>query len=692
MTTDELRKKYLDFFISKQHRLVPSDSLIPRNDPTLLFTGAGMNQFKEEFLGRIKDYCRATTCQKCLRTPDLENVGKTAGHHTFFEMLGNFSFGDYFKKEAITWAWEFLTKELGLSVDKLVVSVYEEDDEAFQVWHKEAGLPLEKIYRFNAKENYWPANAPADGPNGPCGPCSEIFYDQGAELSCGQPKCDPSCGCDRYVEIWNLVFTQFDRQADASLKPLPNKNIDTGMGLERMAAVIQGVKNNFQIDIFKPIIEDICKTAQIKYNQNPAADSHVQAIADHIRAVTFIIGDGALGSNEGRGYVLRSLIRRSIGHGRALGIDKNFLYKLVAVVVEVMKEPYPQLLKRRENIAQIVESEEKQYDRTLKEAQDILEDKIKGLKDEGKTVIPASGDFAFELYDTYGLPVDITEEIVSKGGFSINREQFNKAMKSRQEQSRQGSKMKGDIFGDDLLDGLDKQHLKTAFVGYDKLESECKIIALYKGTDQVEEAQEGDEVELVLDKTSFYGETGGQAGDKGYLEAKGLEVEIADVKKIGECILHIGQIKKGKVSVGLKLKASVGAERRMNICRNHTATHLLHWALRTVLGEHVQQAGSMVAPDRLRFDFTHFKEVTKEQLIRIEDLVNTEILNNALVKVREMDQQEAIDSGAIALFGEKYAQKVRVVSISDFSSELCGGTHLDSIGQIGIFKIISESS
>ena len=438
MTTDELRKKYLDFFVSKQHRLVVSDSLIPRNDPTLLFTGAGMNQFKEEFLGRVKDYCRATTCQKCLRTPDLENVGKTAGHHTFFEMLGNFSFGDYFKKEAITWAWEFLTKELGLSVDKLVVSVYEEDDEAFQVWHKEAGLPLEKIYRFNAKENYWPANAPQDGPNGPCGPCSEIFYDQGAELSCGQPKCDPSCGCDRYVEIWNLVFTQFDRQSDGTLIPLPNKNIDTGMGLERMARILQSKISNYDTDVFIPIINAISDITGMKYTakQNCRTDIAFRVVADHLRALTFAITDGGVPSNEGRGYVLRRILRRASRFGRVLGMHEPFIYKLVDTVVDLMGDAFGELGRRADFVKTVIESEEAGFGRTLDRGLEIF--KTAAAKAKKNKII--SAEDAFQLYDTFGFPLDLTQLMAREQNLTVDTAGFDNLMEQQKQRARAAQK------------------------------------------------------------------------------------------------------------------------------------------------------------------------------------------------------------------------------------------------------------
>jgi len=692
MTSNELRKKFLDFFSSKDHRIVESDSLVPKEDPTLLFTTAGMNQFKKQFLGKITDFKRAATSQKCLRTDDLEKVGKTAGHHTFFEMLGNFSFGDYFKEEAIIWAWEFLTINLELSAEKLWVSVYQEDNEAYDVWLNKINVPKKRIIKLGDKENFWPAEAKTKGPNGPCGPCSEIFYDYGKTVGCGKKNCNPTCDCGRFVEVWNLVFTQFNRNADATLEPLPNKNIDTGMGLERLAAVMQGVYNNFDADLFVSIINTIKKEANIV---KPKKDQlvKIRIIADHIRAITFAICDGVNPSNEDRGYVVRKLIRIGVNNYKALGIKKSFLYRIIPTVVDVMKEPYPELIKRRENIADIVKREEESFLKIVETQDSIAKDKMKVLEKEyknKKTLAIKMAEFAFERHDTYGYPYESIEATANKFNIPINRATFDKLMQEQKERSRQASAMGGDVFVDSAL----KLNLKdTRFDGYDNIQINAKIVKLLdKDSKEINSTQGNKDIKVILDRTAFYGEAGGQVGDSGFIEKDGERIEVIDTKIIDGVIVHIARVIKGTFKVNDKVKSVVDTKRRMAIARNHTATHLLQAALRKVLGPHVQQQGSLVACDRLRFDFTHFRTISTQELNRIEEVVNEFIRANTTLKVKKMPLDEARKSGALAFFAEKYEENVRVVSVSDYSKELCGGTHLASTGEIGLFKITNESS
>jgi len=652
MTTDEIRDRFLKFFEERGHKVYPSDLLVPRNDATLLFTGAGMNQFKDEFLGKVKGQRRAVSCQKCIRTGDLENVGKTPDHHTFFEMLGNFSFGDYFKKEAIAWAWEFLTKEMGLKEKDLWVSVYKDDKEAYEIWKKDIKIPVDKILKFDARENFWPSNAPSDGPNGPCGPCSEIFY--------GGPD---------GVEVWNLVFTQFDRQEDGKLEPLPNKNIDTGMGLERIARIMQGKNTNFEIDSFLPIIDEIKRVARPGFTKQNRV---LNAIADHIRAVTFAIGDGVLPSNEERGYVIRKLIRKAFWYGRGLGLEKPFLYKLTPVVAKVMKRPYPELTDRREDIAEVVLLEEERFRNTLQEGLERLE----AMLDDSKGIL-LGGD-VFKLYDTYGFPVELTQEISENNGIKVDIEGFNICMKEQRAKSKGASKIKDSIFGESKL----KTDLpeETVFVD-NKEQIEVEVVQVTGS-------------HVFLKKTNFYGEKGGQVGDAGvFLKNDKVIADVTIAVDVAGRVQHKVEFKKNaSLKAGDRITAKIDLCRRQKIKKNHTATHLLHDALRKVLGQHVKQAGSLVAPDRLRFDFTHFKGVASEELSRIEDLVNEYIKKNSKVGAKEMAFDEAKKHGAIALFGEKYGDRVRMVSAGDYSKELCGGTHVDNTGEIGVFKIISESS
>ncbi|MCX5693430.1 MAG: alanine--tRNA ligase [Candidatus Omnitrophica bacterium] len=675
MKVDEIRERYLRFFEVRGHWIYPSDSLVPRNDPSLLFTGAGMNQFKDEFLGKVKGSRRAATCQKCLRTGDLENVGRTASHHTFFEMLGNFSFGDYFKKDAILWAWEFLTKELGLKEKDLWVSVYREDEEAYEIWREVVNIPAEKILKLGEKDNFWPANAPAEGPDGPCGPCSEIFY--------GGPD---------GVEIWNLVFTQFDRKDKGVLEPLPNKNIDTGMGLERIARVMQAKKTNFEIDSFQPIIKAILDlfTCQVSQMAHLAGEQKVNAIADHIRAVTFAISDGVLPSNEERGYVVRKLIRKAFWYGRGLGLDKPFLYKIVPVVSHVMKKSYPELTEQRENISQRVLEEEKRFKNTIDEGIDKLKDMLDKSRDRGIL----SGENVFKLYDTYGFPLELTQEIAEAENIKADIERFETCMEEQRVKSRKASSIDASVF--DSISASDSLTLKltrhaTKFRDEEKIEAEVfKIIA---GNAEKSEIKKDEDGIIIFEETNFYGEKGGQVGDKGaFLKNSKVVAEVLNAVDIGGRVQHLIKVREGSIKTGDKLTLSIDKERRKNIRNNHTATHLLHNALRKVLGMHVKQAGSLVAPERLRFDFTHFKAVTDEELSRIEEIVNENIKNDNCVKIDELSLEEARKKDVIALFGEKYGDVVRMVSVGDYSKELCGGTHAARTGEIGIFKIVSESS
>ena len=682
-----LRNKFLDFFKSKKHKVVDSDSLIPKGDPTVLFTPAGMNQFKRELLGFDSGFKRAATAQRCLRTDDLDKVGHTIGHHTFFEMLGNFSFGDYFKKEAISWAWEFLTKELMIDKEKLWVSVYKGDDEAYGVWRDIIKVPKERIVRLGDKENFWPSEAKTKGPNGPCGPCSEIFVDQGVDAGCKSGHCDPGCDCGRFLEVWNLVFTQYNRKEGGALEPLPNKNIDTGMGLERLAAVMQNAPNNFETDLFKPIIKEI--TAGLK---SPApSEELVYAIADHIRAIVFAIYDGALPSNEARGYIVRKLIRKSALHLRFLGKKDPLLYKLVVPLASVMKPYYPELEDRRENIAQVILAEEKSFANTLNTSDKLFKEQFSRFKNNSDPINDPIkvGRIAFRLYDTNGIPLDLTLEWLQRNGIKISREAFDRELTEQKNRSKARSAMKGDVFS---MQDVNPGKIKTRFFGYKKCSVKAKIIKVIKDNTEAKKISKGDEAQIVLDKTSFYAESGGQVADTGRI-TKGKNIfEVLDTRKSGKAIIHIGKVKEGTFKVKDLVLAEVNSGRRMAIARNHTATHLLQAALRKVLGAHVRQQGSLVAEDRLRFDFTHFKGLDKNELNRIEETVNQFILGNLAVKSKEQTLALAKKSGALAFFGEKYSDKVRVIDVAGISKEFCGGTHLDSTGQIGLFKILQEGS
>ncbi|MCX5707584.1 MAG: alanine--tRNA ligase [Candidatus Omnitrophica bacterium] len=701
ITADQLREKYLEFFRSKKHKVAASDSLVPKDDPTVLFTPAGMNQFKKQFLGMITDFARATSSQRCLRTDDLDKVGKTDCHHTFFEMLGNFSFGDYFKEDAIAWAWEFLTKELNIPAEKLWVSVYKDDEEAYNIWKDKVKFPAEKIVKLGDHDNFWPADAKLNGPNGPCGPCSEIFFDLGPQVGCGKPDCNPSCGCGRFIEVWNLVFTQFNRKDGGVLEPLPQKNIDTGMGLERITAVMQGVRSNFETDLFQPLVKEIKVCAK---HHDPKYTTTIYAVCDHLRAIVFSIFDGIMPSNEARGYVVRKLIRKSVLHLRELGIKEPFLYKLVPVLAEVMKKPYPELAKSRENIADIILSEEKNFIATLNSSDRILEEvyqnalttaKKKDLLDLAQDVSLSCsiGATAFRAHDTHGLPLELTKNWlkVKKVIFSDkDQDDFDRAMNEQRARSKAGSAMQGDVFSVKELEL--KGVPDTAFAGYEGFSVETRVFIILKDNREVTEIKDGDEAKIILDRTVFYAEQGGQIGDTGILESGNNIFEVLDTQKNHKVILHVGKVKHGSFKKGQELHAKVDPQRRLAIMRNHTATHLLQAALRIVLGNHVQQQGSFVSEGRLRFDFTHFKQVSRQELDRIEELVNSFVIENLAVSKIEMSLEDARKQGALAFFAEKYEDKVRVVSIKDISKEFCGGTHLDSTGFIGMFKIISESS
>ncbi len=691
MQTNEIRQRYLSFFERKGHAILPSDSLVPEDDPTLLFTGAGMNQFKDMFLGKGKlNIKRATTCQKCLRTGDIENVGRTPRHHTFFEMLGNFSFGDYFKSEAIELAWEFMLHEMKIPIEKLVVSVFIDDDESYNIWSEKIGVPKDKIYRFDEKDNFWPASAPSQGPNGPCGPCSEIYYDRGREIGCKRKECAPDCDCERFVEIWNLVFTQFDRKETGILDPLPNKNVDTGMGLERMASVMQGTDTNFGIDIFQPIIRDISECVDLPYDGQTEQSKMMNKIADHIRAIIFCIADGVLPSNEGRGYIERRLLRKAVRDGLNLGKEESFLYKLVPVVADVMHTQYPDIKNRQENIARIIKNEEERFHETLYLGSKRLRELMENLHKNGQKEL--TGSDAFLLYDTYGFPFEMTESILREKNLKIDRDGFEKEMDLQRQRAKESSSMKGNIFDEGPLDRIKEQSSETLFLGYNDHEAEGKVIGLIVDDHLVPSAETGQDVHIVLDKTPFYGESGGQIGDTGTIQTKEAEIEIKDTKIINDIIVHIGRVVNGKIAVHEKVVSKIDKGRRVAIKRNHSATHLLHHVLQKVIGEHAEQSGSLVAAHRFRFDFHHFTGVTKDELARIEELMNEKIMENWHVTIQEMALNDAKAIGAVALFGEKYRENVRVVDIGGFSRELCGGTHVVSTGEIGLFKITHESS
>ena len=690
MKSQEIRKAFIEFFREKGHETVRSSSLIPKNDPTLLFTNAGMVQFKSVFLGEeTRDYKRAVTCQKSLRAggkhSDIENVGHTSRHHTFFEMLGNFSFGDYFKKEAIAFAWELLVEHYGLPADKLWVSVYKDDDEAAALWREVVGVPSERIIRLGEKDNFWQM---AD--TGPCGPCSEIHIDQGEEIGCGKPDCQVGCDCDRYLELWNLVFMQFNRNEHGDLTPLPKPSIDTGMGIERLCAVLQNKKNNFDTDLFSDIISSISTHTGVSYGKGTDSDASLRVIADHIRALAFMIADGLLPANDGRGYVLRRIIRRASRHARLLGSEDPLLHRVLEAVVSTMGDTYPELVEEHDRTAKVLKMEEERFTRTLEQGMRILDDILQKMKTSGEKTIP--GDEVFKLYDTFGFPVDLVRDIALDSGLRMDEQGFNTAMEAQRERAR-ASWVGEETAVASIYREVLSEAGKTEFMGYDTLESDSVVKAIIRDGHVVDEVQEGAEAEVFLDISPFYGESGGQVGDKGLMYSDDVRIEVLDTKKpVDDMYSHHIKVKKGTLRVWAKLKCHVDEERRKGIQRNHTATHLLQAALRSVLGDHVKQAGSLVEPDRLRFDFTHFSAVDPRELSAVEDMVNEKIMDSISVVTAHSDMEDALKSGAMALFGEKYGEKVRIVGVHGFSSELCGGTHCTATGEIGPFRIQSEGS
>lgn len=689
MRSSEIRNAFLEYFRSKGHRIVQSSSLIPRHDPTLLFVNAGMVQFKSVFLGEEKStFSRATSCQKCMRAggkhSDIENVGHTARHHTFFEMLGNFSFGDYFKKEAMLFAWELLTDLFKLPKEKLYVSVYEEDDEAANLWSELIGIPDERIVRLGAKDNFWQM-----GDTGPCGPCSEIIIDQGEDFGCGRPDCKVGCDCDRYLELWNLVFMQYNRDESGTLTPLPKPSIDTGMGLERITAVLQSKKTNFDTDIFAPIISAIESFSGVPYGKDLQSDISIKVIADHIRAIAFLLSEGLMPSNEGRGYVLRRIMRRAARHAKLLGVEGGFLYKLIDSVADAMGATYPELMHEKERASKLLQFEEEKFSRTLEQGIRMLDDVMNVVKEAGRNIIP--GKELFKLYDTYGFPLDLARDMAMDNHLLLDEESFHREMEIQRERARASWVGEEEAIAS-VYKELESEVGRTHFLGYDTLESESTIKAIVRDGKVIKEAESGEMVELILDKTPFYGESGGQVGDLGAIYNNTTETDVINTKKEAGLHAHVVKIKSGRLRVWDAVKCVVDKEKRMATARNHTATHLLHTALRTVIGEHVKQAGSYVSPERLRFDFSHFYQLDKKELEVVEDFVNEKILDNTGVGTEIKDLKDALQSGVIALFGEKYGETVRVVSVPGVSAELCGGTHCNFTGEIGLCVITSEGS
>ena len=687
MTGKEIREKYLKFFKERGHRILPSASLIPHNDPSILWTAAGMVPFKPFFTGQaVPEYKRVTTCQKCIRTPDIESVGRTARHHTFFEMLGNFSFGDYFKESAIPWAWEFVTEYLNLPKEKLWITIYLDDDEAFKIWNKEVGVPAERIVRMGKDTNFWEIGV------GPCGPCSEIYVDLGESRGCGSPDCQVGCDCDRFLEIWNLVFIQFFRDEEGNYSPLENKGIDTGMGLERVASVLQGVASNFDTDLFREIMDFTADLAGQKYGQDSKIDLALKVIADHCRAVTFAVSDGALPGNEGRGYVTRRLLRRAVRFGRVLGVHEPFLYKVSQAVITQMKDAYPELQQKSEHVLRVIRTEEERFLETLAAGSDILSALINVAKAGGVSEI--TGQDAFRLYDTFGFPLELTQEIAAEQGLTVDEDGFAAAMEEQRKRAR-SARQETEYLSERgvLYKALREELGETRFMGYGTLETDSNVLALLKDGLQELSAVAGEEVEIILDVTPCYAESGGQVADHAVLRGPDMEVEITSVNKPVEgLIVHRGKVLSGILKRHDSVKAMVDCARRQDTARNHSATHLLHRALKEVLGDHVNQAGSLVEPDRLRFDFTHYTAVTPEELRRIEELVNGAVMSNLPIDIFETSLSKAKEMGAAALFGEKYGKEVRVVKMGDYSLELCGGTHLTSTAEVGLFKIVNETS
>lgn len=688
MTGAELREKFLRYFEERDHARLPSSSLIPESDPTLLFVNAGMVQFKSVFTGEEKrPYTRATTAQKCLRVSgkhnDLENVGHTARHHTFFEMLGNFSFGDYFKEDAIAYGWDFLTKVVGLPKERLHVTVFRDDDEAEEIWKRVLGAGANPIIRLGEKDNFW-----SMGDTGPCGPCSEIHIDQGEELGCGSTACGPDCDCDRFLELWNLVFMQFDRDASGRITPLPKPSIDTGLGLERLAAVVQGVESNWDSDLFRPLIRHIEQISGKECAGKDLDSIAIRVIADHTRAGAFLIADGVLPSNEGRGYVLRRILRRALRYGKFIDLHEPFMFDAARVVIDQMSPAYRELETHRVLIEKVILHEEERFLDTLARGLVLFEEEAARIAQGGGRII--SGEVAFKLYDTYGFPLDLTEDLARESGLEVDHAGFETEMQRQRHMARQA--WDGGPAGEaQVLKQLVEQGARSEFTGYDTLEDTGTVQVIIRDGHQVQETHAGDKVEVITDRTPFYGESGGQVGDKGFIRSDGNEIEVSDtVRPLPELIVHLGTVKSGTFRVGQRVDLTVLADERQATMANHSATHLLQWALREVLGQHVQQRGSLVDAHRLRFDFTHFSPISREELQRVEDLVNEKVLANIPVSPRITSLEEAHALGAMALFGEKYGDIVRMVSIGDFSRELCGGTHANRTGDLGLFKILSE--
>lgn len=682
---NELRKMFLEFFESKDHLAMKSFSLVPHNDNSLLLINSGMAPLKPYFTGQeIPPRKRVTTCQKCIRTGDIENIGKTARHGTFFEMLGNFSFGDYFKTEAIHWTWEFLTEVVGLEGDRLYPSVYLEDDEAFEIWNKEIGIPAERIFRFGKADNFWEHGA------GPCGPCSEVYYDRGEKYGCGSPDCTVGCECDRYIEVWNNVFTQFENDGHGNYTELTQKNIDTGMGLERLAVVVQDVDSLFTVDTNKALLDTVCELAHTAYQTDEKKDISLRIVADHIKSCTFMISDGIMPSNEGRGYVLRRLLRRAARHGRILGIEGKFMEGLGKVVIRLSKDGYPELEEKQVMILKVISEEEDKFNKTIDQGMNILSEMEETMEAEGKTVL--SGADAFKLYDTYGFPLDLTIEILEEKSFTVDEAGFQAAMKEQKEKARAARKTTNYMGADVTVYQSIDPAITTAFVGYDHLVHDSEITVLTTETELVQALTDGETGTIIVEETPFYGTMGGQQADIGTIVSANGEFKVEDTIHLqGGKVGHVGHMVKGMFQTGEKVTLKVCESHRLSTGKNHSATHLLQKALRTVLGEHVEQAGSYVDAGRLRFDFTHFSALTPEEIQKVEESVNQEIKANLPVVTKEMTLEEAKKSGAMALFGEKYGDTVRVVKMGDFSTELCGGTHISNTGVIMAFKILSET-
>ena len=680
---NELREKYLSFFESKGHLRLPSFSLVPQGDKSLLLINSGMAPMKKYFTGEVTPpRKRVTTCQKCIRTPDIERVGHTARHGTYFEMLGNFSFGDYFKHEACPWAWEFLTEVLEIPKEKLYCSIYEEDDEAYDIWTKEVGVDPSHVVRLGKEDNFW------EHGSGPCGPCSEIYYDRGEKYGCGQPTCGVGCDCDRFMEVWNNVFTQFDNDGNNNYTPLEHPNIDTGMGLERLACVMQDVGNLFEVDTVQNIMKHVSKIADVEYHEDEKKDVSLRVITDHIRSTTFMISDGIMPSNEGRGYVLRRLLRRAARHGRLLGIDHTFLSEVAETVINENKDAYPNLVEKHDFIIKVIDAEEENFNKTIDTGMQLLTSMIENAK--SKTL---SGEDAFKLSDTFGFPIDLTKEILEEAGMTVDEDKFLELVANQKKLAKADAAKKKVAEAWKGEDDVTSDMPKTMFSGYTDFEKNAVVLAIVKDGELVEEADIGDEIAVVLDDTTFYAESGGQIGDTGVIECEGFTIEVSDTQKTQNGVyLHFGTVSTGLAKVNEKVVAKVDVERRKSIMRNHTAAHLLQAALREVLGTHVEQAGQLVNENAVRFDFTHFQALTAEEIAKVESRVNEVIFDSIPVSMTEMPIEEAKKMGAMALFGEKYGDIVRVVKASDFSVEFCGGTHVDNSGKLGLFKIVSETS